>query len=353
VSRRHTEIRPYSFDAQLSGGLVELRAELYRDDPSVTIGDTQRLLPRFDPSFAFYGRPDSRHRHFAALDGERVIGHVSAFVNGELTDRSGMPMGALGLFECVDDEAVARALLDAGLAWLREQERDALVLAPIDFDIWHGYRFRTRGFERSAFPGEPCNPPSYPAFFESHGFRPRERWESIEVDGVDVLRRLTEPCLARYRERQADGYRFEPMDAATDLRTLHALVMDSFAGFLGFTPLSFGEFEDIYGPLWHSIDLRLAGLVRDPGGAAVGFELAYPIGDRVIFYMIGVTRQELARRHGLGRAAFADIMGRIIDAGHERVVFALMSETSFARAGLRPVESQAQTEHTLYEWRAR
>jgi len=348
-----TEIRPYRFDARLSGGFVQLRADIYAADPSIVAGDAHRLLPRFDPTFAFYGRPGNRHCHFAALDGDRVIGHVSALVNGELADADGAPAGALGLFECVDDPSVARALLDAGLGWLGEQGRDALVLAPIDFDIWHGYRFRTRGFDRDAFPGEPCNPPSYPGFFESHGFRARERWESIEVNGGDVLRGLTEPCLARYEERLADGYSFEPMDAATDLRTLHALVMDSFAGFLGFTPLSFGEFEDLYGPLWCSIDLRLAGLVRDPEGVAVGFELAYPIGERVIFYMIGISRRELARRHGLGRAAVAAILGRILHAGYERVVFSLMSRTSFARAGLRPVESQAQTEHTLYEWSGR
>jgi len=352
------DVRPYEFDASLSERFVRLRADLYADDPHAPALDPRRLLRSFAPSFSFYGQPGNRHCHFAALDGERVIGHLSAFVKHDLADTDGTPVGTLGLFECVQDEAVARALVDAGLAWLAHVGRDARVWAPVDFDIWHGYRFRTRGFTSHSFPGEPYNKRWYPGFFRRHDFEVRERWESIEVAGAETLRRLAEPCVQRYHERLADGYAFASVDATSDavtsgLGTLHRLVMNSFAGFLGFTPLTFVEFEELYGSLWRSIDLRLAGFVLDPEGEPVGFELVYPAGERVIFYMIGITREELAKRHGLGRAAFADVMRRIAAAGHERIVFALMSRESYARSGLHSVEDRAQTEHALLAWRAR
>ena len=124
--------------------------------------------------------------------------------------------------------------------------------------------------------------------------------------------------------------------------------MDAFAGFLGFTPLTFAEFADLFGPLWRGADLQLSNLVLDPQGVPAGFALVYPDGDRVVFFMIGIAQREIAKRHGLGRAAFCDCMRRILAAGHERVVFALMSRGSGARALTASQVGRAQTEHTLY-----
>lgn len=343
-----TEIRPYEFDSTLSAAFLSFRRELYHDQPAALRVDPGPHPSWFEKTFGFYGGPGNAHRHFAALDGGRVVGHVSAFVNHDLHDEDGMPVGALGCFECVEDGTVARALVDAGVAWLGEHVRADRVWAPMDFDIWHRYRFRIRGNASRAIYGEPCNPAWYPRFFEEYGFVIRDRWESLEV-GAAALRALLTLGEQRYQERLADGYRFDDVDAVADFPLLHPLVMDSFSAFLGFTPLDRREFEETFAPRWEAADLRPACIVRDRHGHAVGFALAYPEGPRAVLYMIGVTQDEVHRRHGLGRAAFHACVRRMLDGGYERAVFALMSTGSGARALMAPFIEEAQSEHALYQ----
>lgn len=342
------EIRPYDFDRDLSARFARLRCDLYRGDPAALGMTPEGIAATFEPSFGFHRDPRNRHRHFAALDGERLVGHVSAFVNADLADGDGTPVVTLGMFECVAGEEVGRALVDAALAWLREVAPDARVWAPMDFDIWHRYRFRVRGHDVPGIAGEPVNPAWYPSLFERCGFAVRDVWETTEIDGAAELREIEDACRPSLDARVADGYRFGPV-ARSDLATFHALVLDSFSGFLGFTPVSFDTFRTLFGPRWSAADLRLARLVHGPPGEPVGFTLAYPEGPLIVMFMVGVTQAEIALRHGIGHAACADSLRCIREAGHHRVVFALMARGSRARGPLHAHTGDVLTAHALYQ----
>jgi hypothetical protein len=83
-------------------------------------------------------------------------------VNAAIRDEDGTAVGLIGFFECVEDPVVATVLLDAARDWLREEHGLQRIWGPMNFDIWHSYRFMTRGFDQVPFYGEPDNKACYP-----------------------------------------------------------------------------------------------------------------------------------------------------------------------------------------------
>jgi hypothetical protein len=66
-------------------------------------------------------------------------------------------------------------LLEHAIEWLREKHDLQRIWAPVNFDIWHGYRLMTRGFEEKTFYGEPYNKIYYPGFLAALALPPERR----------------------------------------------------------------------------------------------------------------------------------------------------------------------------------
>lgn len=371
-------IRAFDFDASLSRAFVDLCGNLYEGDPGWIPIFRASLLRKFSPGFPFYRRAGARHRHFLCLAGNRPLGHASAFVNPDLRDLDGTPVGAVGFFECTEDPQVAAELLGTATDWLG-QEGLKRIWGPVQFDLWHGYRFMTRGFGGNTFYGEPYNKPSYPGFFQANGFALRKRWLSVEIKGRDALEKLLAKGEDRYRRLVETGYRFvrTGLRKRPDVETLYRLVQSSYRGFLGITPIAFEEFEALIAASARVFDRRFVHLVCDGTGEAVAFSIAYPDvtpairamrgsegilarirylrhrGDasRVIFYMAGATPEELARKSGIGRAGSHNTIREVLKAGYERILFALMAEDSPARHVVGGQPESDRREYGLYELR--
>src|SRR2546430_17312762 len=102
-------------------------------------------------------------------EGGRVRGRAAASVNRRLRDATHAPIGQVGFFEAEDDDAVAKSLLDAALAWLGgEGARSAW--GPMNGGGHPAHRLMTKGVEPAPFLFEPRNPPYYPRLFEACGF---------------------------------------------------------------------------------------------------------------------------------------------------------------------------------------
>ena len=111
-------------------------------------------------------------------------------------------------------------MIGAATRWLRDRHAVRRILGPINFDVWHGYRFMTRGFAEQRFLGEPYNPPYYPELFERCGFVPRQRWNSYEAPPAayaeyEQLAREKQPVLRDLGYRFVARLRKDP-----DLKTL-------------------------------------------------------------------------------------------------------------------------------------
>jgi hypothetical protein len=371
-------IKAFGFDPRLGEQFIHAAYDIYRGDGRWIPPFEEEMRTQLSPDCSFDRNNGNGRRNFLALSRGRVVGRVSASVNSSLKDRDGTAVGAVGFFECDEDFGAASDLLDAAVAWIAEAHGLRRIWGPMNFDIWHPYRFMTRGFELEPFYGEPYNKPFYPEFFLRYGFSVKEAWDSIEISGRENLAALLPRGEERYRQLVERGYRFEPFNARRldgELRRLHGVLTDSFSGFLGYTPITPAEFTALCSSCRHALDSRLSAFSYDEQGTLAGFAVALlDLADavramrgqlglaarlrflvrrrrarRINFYIGGVTREEQAKGSGLGRAGYAHVVRRILDAGYDEMIQSLIVRNGFSHALAGPFRKNIRREYALYE----
>jgi hypothetical protein len=371
-------IASFTFDRRLADSFISFGYDVYEGDRRWIPPFRAELDRQLSPPFPFYLKAGSAHRHFLATAGDRVVGRVSAMVNPDLRDADGSVPGLVGFFECVEDRRVARDLLDAACSWLWQECGITRVRGPMNFDIWHGYRFMTRGFDKDPFWGEPYNKPYYSGFFEDAGFVRRQRWHSVEFEGRGLIESLMARGAESYEKLRQQGYLFESFDAGRfeqEMVRLHGLISKSFSGFLDFTPISAEEFLRLFGHSRPALVPRFVLFVNDEHGLPAGFAVALlELADavramrgkmdlasrlkfvarrararRVNFFAGGITPEEMTKRSGLGRAGFHYILRQILEEGYEHVLVTLISEDNRSNGFLGPLVNDYGREYALYE----
>ena len=371
-------IKHFTFDEKSSRLFAGFEYELYKSDPKWIPPGRRRILAQLGPHYSFYRRTGNLHRHFLAFSGESVVGRASAFLNADLHEDDGLPIGTIGFFECINDYAVAQDLFDAAAGWLREESRVKKIWGPMNFDVWHQYRLMTSGFEQEPFVGEPYNKHYYPEFFERYGFVEKRKWDSVELSDADDLAILMRRGVQRHQQLVEQGYRFEHLKAERfreELPKLHAILAASFQRALGFTKISYEEFEHMILPMRPAFDPRFTIFAYDAENKLVGFasaliDLAHALrafrtyespvatwrffqrrrkSNRIVFLLGGITLEEEMKASGLGRAGFGYVIAKILTAGYHSVILALRSETSKARGFLGNRNAMKTREYGLFE----
>lgn len=373
------ELKDFTFDDELTEPFLALGSDLYRDDPAWIPPLREDLRAQLAPSFPFYARPGNDHRRFLALANGRPVARALASLNRDLRDRDGTPVGAIGFFEAAEDSsAAAEAVLEAAARWLRERHGIRRIWGPLNFDIWHGYRLMTRGFELARFYGEPYNKPFYPALFERFGFRPRQRWNTLELRGVEPLDALLVRGEQEHRKILDSGYRLEAFDIGRfdeSLAKLHSVLTRSFSRFLGFTPIPLGEFRGLMSMARHAVHPECSVFVYDDADRLVGFagvflELSDAVRAmkgrsslvsklrflwrrrhvrRLMLHVGGITPEEAAKHNGMARAAFYHVLARLRAQGCATVLATLIAKGNPVRRLYGPYAADERREYTLYE----
>jgi hypothetical protein len=211
-------------------------------------------------------------RFFIAGQGTTDEARLMASIDDRLkADKEGEVIGCVGHFEMVTLDGAYEAM-KAATEWL-ESEGATTVWGPMNRSIWHGYRFRTKGFHIAPFYGEPYNPPDYPRFFEDYGFEPLKLYRTVQFEaGAGLEKRL--PIDKRLLKKLEDrGYSYPSFDLTRfdeEFRKVHSLMMNSYAGFLGFTKLDYEEFFDLFSGLKSLVDDGFVIMPTDPSGELVG-----------------------------------------------------------------------------------
>ena len=104
-------------------------------------------------------------------DTGKLIGRIAAFTNKKYKNKGDdIPVGGIGFFECINDQAAADMLFNVAKHWLMQKGMEAMD-GPINFgerDRWWG--LLVEGFEPPVY----CmnyNPLYYRELFENYGFR--------------------------------------------------------------------------------------------------------------------------------------------------------------------------------------
>lgn len=373
-------IIPFTFDPVYIDDFIKFGYQHYREDENWIPPLKKTIYNQFCPNFSFYTRKGNKHKHFLATIGNKIVGRISAFINQDLKDGDGISIGNIGFYECLNDRSISEDLLASATQWIFKKQNIRHVWGPMNFDIWHGYRFMTRGFDQDIFIGEPYNKPFYEDQFLHIGFRPKQNWHSLELQGRDVLEEMIKPYSECYYQLKKNGYRFDFFNLKSfnsELHKLYSILSQSFSGFLGYTQISYQQFKQIFAPNRYALHPPLFTFVYDESNTLAGFasaflDLANSIRqmkgndnliakmkflysrrrvDRILFYMGGITPHEADKRSGLGKAGFYHLITQILSEGYKKVIVALMANSSRARNLLSGRENLAQRQYTLYELR--
>jgi hypothetical protein len=157
-------------NASQEAAFYNLPKIIYKNDPNWIQPLQQDVKQVFDAvknkSFKF-----GSVQRWILQENNITIGRIAAFVNSKYKNKGDdIPVGGMGFFECVDNQAAAYMLFDTAKVWLQEQGMQAMD-GPINFgerDNWWG--LVTQGFQEPMY-GMNYNLPYYVALFENYGFK--------------------------------------------------------------------------------------------------------------------------------------------------------------------------------------
>lgn len=156
---------------QLARDFLEVNVFIHRDNTQYIRPLDKDVNDVFDPkknkTFRF-----GKVIRWVLKDKEgQAIGRIAAFTNKKYKNKGDDgPVGGVGFFDCINDQAAADMLFDVARNWLLQQGMEAMD-GPINFgerDRWWG--LVVKGFQSPLY----CmnyNPPYYQQLMENYGFK--------------------------------------------------------------------------------------------------------------------------------------------------------------------------------------
>ena len=204
------------------------------------------------------------------------IGRIVAAVNQRLIDREGQAIGLFGYFECIENFAVAEALLAAACAWLREQGMTR-VRGPIDLSTHNNCLFLIDGFDSPPMMMMPYNPPYYPQFIEQDGW---QKAKDAYAYDFRLDKPLPEEFEKAYRIACKSGVTFRPLRTKgegfeQDCISLYNLFTKAFSNNWSSTPRTQAEFLEEAKDLQSLVDPDVFP-IAEYNGEIIGFWMGLP-----------------------------------------------------------------------------
>ncbi len=163
---------------------LEVPAVVFAGDPTwiapLNLAERQRISPRHSPFFTF-----GEAAFFVALRDGRPVGRISAQINRRHLEHYKDATGHFGFFNAIDDERIARALVEAAAGWLRAQGMRQMV-GPFNLSVNEDIGLLISGFDTP------------PAILSSHA-RP---WEGPLLEACGLSKVVD---LLAYRMRPAEA----------------------------------------------------------------------------------------------------------------------------------------------------
>jgi len=252
---------------------VLLPWKLYRNDPRWVpplVMDRLETLDEKKNPFFEHGRAAL---FLAERDGE-VVGRITAHSNTLHNEYHKDKTGFFGFFECVDDETVARALLERAEDWLRQQGHDR-VLGPENFSVNEEVGLLVEDKEGPPMIMCTYNPPYYARLIEAGGYEKAKDlfgWAYQVGDVPDAPRQIAgavekHPGLV---VRQAD-----PKHMERDVRIVRDIFNSAWSRNWGFVPWTEAEVKHSAKMMKMIIVPELTAIAEVDGQPA-GMMLAFP-----------------------------------------------------------------------------
>jgi hypothetical protein len=278
-------IAPVRTSADLRA-FVTLPWRLYRGDPSWVpplIAEEVKLLDtRKNP---FYRQAEIACFLARGADGAPV-GRIAAVDNRAHCAFHGERVGFFGFFECVDDPAAARALVDAARAWVKGRGLGA-IRGPMNPSTNDSCGTLVEGFDAPPFFMMPHNPPFHDALLTGAGLAKSMDLLAWHVDSETIAVERMERLSKRILEREP--IRIRPIDVKRfreEVEVVRGVYNRAWSRNWGFVPMTEAEFDYAAAGFRQVVVPDLV-LIAEVAGEPVGFALALPDLNRAIRHANG------------------------------------------------------------------
>jgi GNAT superfamily N-acetyltransferase len=254
---------------------LDVSATVYKNDSNWVQPLRSSIIKQLTPDNPFTGYGEFQE-FIAISDFGEPLGRIVAAINRRLIEKENRQVGLFGYFECVQDFAVAKALLDKAASWLRDRGI-TLARGPIDLSTHNNCLFLVDGFDTPPMFMMPYNPRYYPEFMQ------RDGWDKAK-DAYAYnfpLDRVLPPEFAKgYNIACKSGITFRPIRLegegfTEDCRSLYHLFNKAFANNWSSTPRSEEEFLEEAKDLKQLVDPDIFPLAEDKG-ETIGFFMGLP-----------------------------------------------------------------------------
>lgn len=260
-------------DRQALERFIAFPYALHRDDGGWTPPlrrDVRALLSRErNPFFAH-----AEAAHFLAERDGAVVGRISAVHNRAHNAFHGDRAGFFGLFESVDDPAVAAALFDQASGWLAARGLEVM-RGPASFSTNEETGLLVDGFDTPATLMMAHNPRYYVALVEGAGFRKARDLFAYQRTFERPPERL---AAAASRLEKRRGITVRPLDLARfeqEVDDVKRLYNRAWERNWGFVPMSDAEIDALAAQLRPVVVPELVAFAEH-GGQVVGFAVVLP-----------------------------------------------------------------------------
>lgn len=227
---------------------------------------------------------------FVARRGSRPVGRIAAIENRWHNRHHDDRVGFFGFFDCLDDEAAARALFEAAERWLSDRGLTAS-RGPVSPSMNHECGLLVDGFDVPATMMTAWNPPYEAGLVEASGYTKAQDLLGYYMPARERLAVPERMVRLAERTRRRTRVTFRELDIDVlerEARRVLELYRDAWADNWGFVPPSWDEF-------WHTArDLKSVLATRYSFVAEVD-------GEVVGFWMIAKDVNRILRRMPSGR----------------------------------------------------
>jgi GNAT superfamily N-acetyltransferase len=253
---------------------------LYRNDPNwvpYILADRLKLL---DPArHPFWEHAEGQL--FLAMRGQEVVGTISAHINHRHNEVYKDKVGFFGFFEVVEDYAVAKALLDAAAAWLRDRGMEA-IRGPENPSQNEESGLLIDGFDLPPVVMMTYNPRYYQAFIEKAGFQKAQdlfAWDILtnifDYDVQNLPRKFIRVAEETQKRPEITIRKMDMKHFDREVWLAEQVYNQAWEQNWGFVSMTDHEFELLGEDLKFIIDPDLV-YVAEIDGKPVGFSLGVP-----------------------------------------------------------------------------
>jgi hypothetical protein len=190
-------------NASLAKEFIQVNVELNKNNPAYIRPLDKDINEVFDEKKNKAYRLGEATRWVLKDDSGKLIGRIAAFINKKYKNKGDDgPVGGIGFFDCINDQAAADMLFDVAKHWLLQKGMEAMD-GPVNFgerDRWWG--LVVKGNEKPPLYCLNFNPSYYVTLFETYGFK---NFYNQVCFGMPVNTRIQEKFYTRHAECNKDA----------------------------------------------------------------------------------------------------------------------------------------------------